>query len=693
MRCPKCDTTLPDDAGFCLRCGASITGAPSAPVPVDPIRAALERALSVQYEIGRLLGRGGMGAVYWGREKALERDVAIKVLPPGATEMSPDSRERFRREARTAAQLTHSNIVPLYTFGETDGLAFFVMGFVRGESLASRMKREGRLPFTDVIRILGQLADALDYAHRKGIVHRDVKPDNVMLDDESGRPMLTDFGIAKGEAGGEALTRTGMIVGTPAYMSPEQASGERHIDGRSDLYALGVLGYEMLAGRAPFEGGSVQELLMQHIAQVPVPLKAVVRDAPEGVAAAVMRCLEKDPARRFPDGSALRFALETQSDSVDLLPEDLRGMRGFAPLMLVISYVGVVAIFGALGATGPSSEVTRLVMQWAALVPTLMLLGGAAIAPWLRWHGKHPWSEIRRIMLLAPRWWPFPWPRQWSFPSVADRLPPIIRRWRWTFALAATVMLGVFLPASGAAIFAQEPLANTLMNIAIGALLVGQLPYAAASLHADRWGKKRGLESRESLRLLQMPLTTEFWRRPRIAALLLPETRTARTPEEPQSPTDLLRAIGDLVQHLGTSYREVTETATSAARDAVIEIDGLDRVIASLSAEAEPAEVMRLERRLADLAMDSPVRPLLSRQFDLLRSLVERIGGLAERRARVGDMLRTLWLQLANLHALQAADAPAAREITGRIRALCASVAHEISAEQEAVRILEKGSR
>ena len=222
-------------------------------MPADPQRAALERALGAQYEIGRLLGRGGMGAVYLAREKALERAVAIKVLPPDLA-ADAESRERFRREARTAARLTHPNIVPLYTFGEAEGMLYFVMGYVRGESLGDRMRREGRMAEADVRRILAELADALDYAHRQGVIHRDIKPDNVLLDDESGRPMLTDFGVAKARASGATLTEAGAVVGTAHYMSPEQASGARDLDGRSDLYGLGILMFEMLTGAVPHRG-------------------------------------------------------------------------------------------------------------------------------------------------------------------------------------------------------------------------------------------------------------------------------------------------------------------------------------------------------------------------------------------------------------------------------------------------------
>ena len=232
----------------------------------DPLRDALIVAVGDDYEIVRLIGRGGMGAVYLARDRALERLVAIKVLPPG-TATDSGVLERFRREAKTVASLQHVGIVPLYSFGERRGLCWFVMGYVRGESLASRLERERMLDVDTARTLLAQIAEALDYAHRQGVVHRDIKPDNILLDDTSGRAMLTDFGIARADtlSTGTGLTQVGAVMGTPHYMSPEQATAEPGIDGRSDLYSTGVVGYQMLSGRLPFEGGSFRELLMQHI--------------------------------------------------------------------------------------------------------------------------------------------------------------------------------------------------------------------------------------------------------------------------------------------------------------------------------------------------------------------------------------------------------------------------------------------
>ena len=683
MPCPQCGAALTADDVFCNKCGAR--QAPGAPAPADPVRATLERALGVQYEIGRLIGRGGMGVVYHARERALEREVAIKVLPPDAEEASPEGRERFRREARTAAQLNHSNIVPLYTFGETEGLTFFVMGYVRGEALAERLRREGRLPSDEAIRILGDLADALDYAHRKGVVHRDVKPDNVLLEDGTGRAMLADFGVAKGHAAGQTLTQTGMIVGTPAYMSPEQASGERSVDGRSDLYSLGVLGYEMLGGRAVFAGSSAQELLVQHMAQAPVPLRAIVPDVPEGAAAAVMRCLEKDPGRRFPDGKALRQALEAPEDADELIPADLRRVRSWVPQLLMMAYLGGLAGLGA----ALSGRFDLTIGVAATTLGVTMVAAGAALAADCRWSGKHPWSEIRRIMLQAPPWWPFWWPRRWSLPSVADRLPPNIRRWRRVGSCFDTLLWFVAAPAGVVEFFGRHGgLHLPLRDLAMGSLCVGLLSEFAIAAHISRWGMKRGLDEMESLRLFSWPLTAAFWRKPRVAALLLPESKAGRKPDEPKSPHEILRAISGMAQGLGPALRELVEQATVAARDAVNEIETLDREIAALSSEANPAEVARLQERLGALAADWALRPLLSNQLDLLKSLTARIDGLAQRRARVGDLLRTLWLQLANLRSLKTADDPEAGEITGRIRALCGSVAIEISAEHETAKLL-----
>jgi serine/threonine-protein kinase len=275
------------------------------------LRAHVERVLTDHYELDSEIGRGGMGIVYRAKDRRLKRTVAIKLLPPELAFRS-DIKTRFLREAETAAQLSHPNIVPIYTVDETEGLVYFVMAYVDGENLAKRIFERGVLPTEEVRRILRDVADALAYAHERGVVHRDIKPDNIIIAAQTGRPMVTDFGIARAVSDGDSrLTATGMAIGTPAYMSPEQAAGERTIDGRSDLYSLGIVAYQMLAGEPPFVAGSTPAMLVKHISERPLPIQQRRADMPEDLARAVMLLLEKDPANRFPSASALVAALDT----------------------------------------------------------------------------------------------------------------------------------------------------------------------------------------------------------------------------------------------------------------------------------------------------------------------------------------------------------------------------------------------
>ncbi|MDQ2669705.1 MAG: protein kinase [Gemmatimonadota bacterium] len=276
--------------------------------------ARLAEALGGAYTIEGEIGRGGMGVVYRARDERLQRRVAIKVLPPELA-FQAEIRERFTREAQTAARLSHPNIVPIHTVGEGNGLVYFVMGYVDGESVGGRIKRRGRLPVEEVRRIMRETADALGAAHAVGIVHRDVKPDNILLEGTRGRVMVTDFGIAKALSGASSATLTGagVAIGTPSFMSPEQAAGERDIDGRSDLYSLGIVSYQMLTAELPFSAPTVAGILMKQITE-PAPMVTAKRsDVPEDLALAIARCLEKDPENRWPTADALRRALESRS--------------------------------------------------------------------------------------------------------------------------------------------------------------------------------------------------------------------------------------------------------------------------------------------------------------------------------------------------------------------------------------------
>ncbi|MFN8571524.1 MAG: protein kinase [Gemmatimonadaceae bacterium] len=290
----------------------------------DALRDRVESALGDAYEFEAEIGRGGMGVVYRARDRKLRRYVAVKVLPPELA-FRDEIRTRFLREAETAAQLNHPNIVPIYAVEEREGLVGFVMALVDGESLGARLTRERRPPIADVRRILHDVADALGYAHAHGIVHRDIKPDNILLDRATGRPMVTDFGIARAMEGDARLTVTGIAVGTPAYMSPEQAMGDRDIDGRSDLYALAIVGYQMLAGELPFQATNTPAMLMKHISERPRPLRDARRDVPPRLAASIEHALAKRPEDRWDSASAFRDALNAAEDGpVDpmLAPND-----------------------------------------------------------------------------------------------------------------------------------------------------------------------------------------------------------------------------------------------------------------------------------------------------------------------------------------------------------------------------------
>ena len=266
------------------------------------------------YELEGEIGRGGMGVVFLARDLALKRRVAIKVLPPELA-FRQEIKTRFTREAQTAARLAHPHIVPIHTVGNEGGLVYFVMGFVDGESLAARLRRRQALPAEEVRRIMKETADALGMAHAMGVIHRDVKPDNILLEGTRRRVMVTDFGIAKAlsQAGTGTLTGTGIAIGTPHYMSPEQAAGEREIDARSDLYALGVVAYEMATGELPFQAPTVPGILMKHISESAPDIMRVRPDLPEDLATCIMRCLAKDPEARWPTAESLVRALDSRS--------------------------------------------------------------------------------------------------------------------------------------------------------------------------------------------------------------------------------------------------------------------------------------------------------------------------------------------------------------------------------------------
>src|SRR4051812_32248269 len=264
----------------------------------------LSSALADRYRIERPLGEGGMATVYLAHDLKHDRKVAVKVLKPELAAVL--GAERFVVEIKTTAALQHPHVLPLFDSGEADGFLYYVMPFIDGETLRARLDRETQLGVEEAVRITTDVADALQYAHHHGVIHRDIKPENILL--ANGRPMVADFGIALAvsAAAGGRMTETGLSLGTPHYMSPEQATAEKEITGRSDVYSLGAVLYEMLTGDPPHTGSSAQQIIMKIITETPQPVTALRKSVPSNVAAAVAKSLEKLPADRF--ASAKDFA-------------------------------------------------------------------------------------------------------------------------------------------------------------------------------------------------------------------------------------------------------------------------------------------------------------------------------------------------------------------------------------------------
>ena len=295
----------------------------------------LKEALDGRYSITRELGRGGMATVYLAEDVRHGREVAVKVLHPDLA--SALGSDRFLREIRLAARLNHPRILPLFDSGDAEGFLYYVMPYVDGESLRERLNRSGQLTLEEALDIAKSVASALDYAHRNKIVHRDIKPENIMLND--GEAMVMDFGIAKAltAAGADTLTQVGMVVGTPAYVSPEQAAGEVEIDGRSDQYSLGCVFYELVTGERPFTGPTAQSVLQKRFT-APVPsLQAVLDGVPDEIEAALSKALSKDPAGRFETAGAFSKALAlptVTTPTAIAVPEGAQAVKSIAVLPL-----------------------------------------------------------------------------------------------------------------------------------------------------------------------------------------------------------------------------------------------------------------------------------------------------------------------------------------------------------------------
>ena len=356
--CPACQTPLPEEAQFCLRCGVATPTDPGVPqrtaatgmVEITQVK----RALAGRYQIERVLGEGGMATVYLAHDQKHNRKVAVKVMRPElAATLGSD---RFLREVQVAAQLSHPHILPMHDSGEADGILYYVMPYVDGETLKERIAKEGQLSVNDAMRLGREVAEALAYAHTRGIIHRDIKPGNILL--QSGHALVADFGIARAlGAEGEALTKTGLAVGTPQYMAPEQATGEREVDGRADIYALGAVMYEMVAGEPPFTGPTARSIITRSLTEEPRSLTVSRTGLPAAVNSGIMKALAKSPSDRYANAQEMVGALDRA----------IEGTRSGTGEVAVSAGPAALQVWGlfALGCMGMLALVSAIIRQWS----------------------------------------------------------------------------------------------------------------------------------------------------------------------------------------------------------------------------------------------------------------------------------------------------------------------------------------
>jgi len=605
----------------------------------DALRDRVERAVGTLFEIEDEIGRGGMAVVYRARDVRLRRKVALKVLPPELA-FRAEVKSRFLREAQMSAQLSHPNIVPIFTVDEIDGVVFFSMGLVEGETLAQRLSHDPRPPVETVRAMLREVADALAYAHARHVVHRDVKPDNILVDAASGHVLVSDFGIARAAEGDARLTVTGVAVGTPAYMSPEQAMGDREVDGRADIYALGVVGYQMLAGELPHQAANTPSMLMKHISERPRPLGEVRPDLPANLIYAIERAMAKGRDDRWPDASAFRDAL---AESAVAPP---RGSRTRAPAQQIERLDAPVAAAPRILPPIPP----ELPQGWM-LNPDTRQYGREALEQWReetrRWKQRNGRDVVAGVKLAR---------RELKRAQRAGLFGPQtpeaqVRRVQRALLQGMTI---VGVTATINLLTSPNHLWFPWVVLAVG----------------------MGTISRVSkLWLDGIPLGKLFSRQPYVPPVALEGSEDAaysrgapapviaqREPAEFAGiPRDVLdgahgQTIRDAVKTKAT-IADVLAKLSPADRQLLPEIqptvDALvDRVISlaqglhQLESDASPAAIATLERRIADAKSGPADAPDLERRLQLLERQLATLNDLASRRLAVAEQLERASLVL-----------------------------------------------
>lgn len=454
-------------------------------------RERLQRALGPDFVLGELIGRGGFGSVYGAVDRKLDREVAVKALRHDLFP-TPLVLERFEREAKAVAKLRHPNILPIYAVGAGEGLAYMIMPVIRGSNLKVLISAGKRIDPATTVRIISEVARALDAAHRLGVVHRDVKPENVLLDGDDQHALLSDFGIAKSAGEDGALTASGMLVGSPPYMSPEQASAEGALDGRSDIYSLGTVAYEMLAGRRPYNATSFQQMLVQQVTTEPTSLREVAPEVPIALADTIMRALERDRALRWSSAGDFAAALvkslpHAAAERTEASWFERRGLIFALLYFLGLWTALIVAPLAdiAQASKNQASQISISLLQTPLLLVVrlgmLYLLGEFVMVTYTLRKSGLAWPAVRQRLFLQPRWWQMWYPRRLRDPSsVWDDMPFSMKAMRtvvWLSIPAAVFALPIIFVSGG------------LLRFVGGAGIPLPLPFRLVmwQSHALRW--------------------------------------------------------------------------------------------------------------------------------------------------------------------------------------------------------------
>jgi hypothetical protein len=553
------------------------------------------------------------------------------------------------------------------------------MGYVRGVTLAERLRIEGRLPAEEAQRILIELTGALEHAHAHGVIHRDIKPANVLLDEQTGRAMLADFGISKVQGAGDSLTGSGIIIGTPHYMSPEQSLGAPNVDERSDIYSLGAVAYTMLAGREPFADSRPNEMVFRRLSEDPPPLASLTPSVDPALAAIVMRALAREPAQRWQSARAMRDALaRLTGDALASIPESLRDLPSFGPYAVIWATVWTAIAFRR--DRGLDDRVLLLLV--AVAVPF-----GFLVHIWNVGRPDLGWSGIGRVAFWPPDWWGMWWPQALRRPTdLWKRLP-----WQ---ARAVRSSLSVFMIVLPAMILLRpeiEELATatsspwygnvqTLLIIGAAATIVGGLV----------WAYRRRLSWSDTARLLVGATTPSAgWSSSSIAPLLAPMEGRTRGPMR-DTPAEHRRAIVEAIPALPAAAAGQGPALAALARRIHDEIDVHDREIAALERDASPTEVERLSTRLASLSADASATParqelteLVRRELGVVRELRVAAEIVSQRRAHLYGLLRGLWTQVCTVRDQAAESSSPAHPAIVRLIELCDQVTLDLDAQRE----------